>query len=75
MFVVLSLSAGMEDKLTPLRLCLSIICEDGEPDLRQEVLMWLKRKRKSIRRWLKGIVGNVVKIKFSGFILKFLLCS
>lgn len=42
MFVVLSLSAGKEDKLTPLRLCLSIICEDGEPDLRQELLMWLK---------------------------------
>lgn len=46
MFLVLSLSAGMEDKLTPLRLCLSIICEDGEPDLRQEVLMWLKIKKK-----------------------------
>lgn len=38
---------GSSDKLTPLRLLLSIICEVGDPDLRPEALMWLKRLKQN----------------------------
>lgn len=34
-FGVLTVFAGLEDKLTHLRLFLFIICEVGEPDLRE----------------------------------------
>lgn len=42
-------NGAVKDKLTPLRFFLSFICEVGEPRLRYEALIWLKRNNNVVK--------------------------